>query len=81
MKKKYYDTSSKFFDNQKEVSPSPEWMTVQDAANYLRTTPAAIRNRLYRRELSFYRPFGRRVLLKRKDLDHLIESSKIGGLR
>jgi excisionase family DNA binding protein len=47
--------------------PSP-WMTVQEAATYLRSTPAAIYKRIKRGQLRSYHPEGSQILLKREDL-------------
>jgi excisionase family DNA binding protein len=45
------------------------WLTVAEAASYLRTTPAAIYKRIARDQLPSHRPEGSQILLKRQDLD------------
>ena len=54
---------------------SAKWLTVKDAAAYLRTTASGIRNMVYRDQLPSYKLHGR-ILFKRTDLDRLIESSR-----
>ncbi len=49
-------------------SASP-WLTVSEAAQYLRTTPGAIYKRIERGQLKSYRPEGSQTLLRRDDLD------------
>jgi excisionase family DNA binding protein len=44
------------------------WLTVAEAASYLRTTPAAIYKRIKRGRLTAYRPEGSQILLRRDDL-------------
>jgi excisionase family DNA binding protein len=45
------------------------WFTVKDAADYLRTSQAAIRKRIERKQLACYRPEGSPILLRREELD------------
>lgn len=54
------------------------WMTVKDAATYLSRTENAIRILMCRKILRVYR-MGRRVYLKRSEIDLLIESSVMNG--
>lgn len=54
------------------------WMTVKDAALYLGRTENAIRILTCRKVLRIYR-LGRRVYLKRSDIDALLESSILNG--
>ena len=44
------------------------WLTVSEAAKYLRTSPGAVRKRIQRGQLKSYRPEGSRILLRRGDL-------------
>ena len=71
-------TSDKFFESR----IGNKWLSVKEAAEYLRTTEGAIRNRIYRGQIVVYKPFSIRgkSLIKRSDLDQLIEASKQGGL-
>lgn len=48
-------------------SDSP-WLTVAEAAEYLRTSPAAIYKRIKRGQLSACRPDGSQILLRKEDL-------------
>jgi excisionase family DNA binding protein len=48
-------------------------LTVDEAAELLRTTKAAIYKRLKRGQLRFSRPEGSRILIRRADLDHLLD--------
>jgi excisionase family DNA binding protein len=52
-------------------TPTSPWLTIDEAAEYLRTTPGAIRKRISRRQIGAYRPEGSRILLRREDLDAL----------
>jgi excisionase family DNA binding protein len=45
------------------------WLTVKDAADYLRTSQGAIRKRIARKQLTSYRPEGSPILLRREELD------------
>ena len=56
------------------------WLTTSEAAKYLGTTEAGVRNRVYRRQLKAYKFYGRNMF-KRDELDRLIESSLRGGKR
>jgi excisionase family DNA binding protein len=49
-------------------SYSSPWMTVPEAAEYLRTTEGAIRKRIQRGQLHKYRPHGSQILLRREEL-------------
>lgn len=49
------------------------WLTVDEAAEYLRTTPAAIRKRISRKQLRAHRPEGSRIMLRRDDLDRALD--------
>lgn len=58
-----------FFENLK-------WLKSEDAAKYLRTSVGQIRNMVYRGQLKA-RKFQNRLYCKRRELDHLLEISKI----
>ena len=58
--------------NQNEV----RLMNIRDAARYLGTTPATLYTKIWRREIPFVK-FGRSVRFDVRDLDALIEGSKI----
>lgn len=45
------------------------WFTVEEAADYLRTSPDAIRKRIDRGQLKSHRPEGSRILLHEDDLN------------
>jgi excisionase family DNA binding protein len=45
------------------------WLTVKEAADYLRTSPDAIYKRIKRKQLPSYRPEGSPILLHKDDLD------------
>jgi excisionase family DNA binding protein len=49
--------------------PESPWLTVDEAAGYLRTSPAALYKRISRGQLNSYRPEGSRILLRKDDLD------------
>jgi len=53
-----------------ETQPTPPspWLTVSEAAEFLRTSPGAIYKRIERRQLLSYRPEGSPILLRREDL-------------
>src|SRR4051794_26191891 len=50
-------------------APSSPWLTVAEAADYLRTTSDAIYKRIKRGQLTSYRPEGSPILLRRNELD------------
>jgi len=68
------------FDN------SSEWLLPEEAARYIRVfkrdkvTPCVqrIRNLISQKRLRAYKPFGR-LLLKKSELDLIIETSVVGG--
>lgn len=45
------------------------WLTISEAAEYLRTTPGAIRKRISRKQLKAHRPEGSQWILHKDDLD------------
>lgn len=51
------------------AAPGSPWLTVAEAADYLRTSEAAVYKRIHRRQVPSYRPEGSRILLRRDDLD------------
>ena len=59
-------------DNRDEV----RLMNIRDAARYLGTTSATLYTKIWRREIPFVK-FGRSVRFDVKDLDALIEASKV----
>ena len=54
-------------------SPSSPWLTVDEAAEHLRTTPGAIRKRISRGQLRAHRPEGSRIMLRRDELDEALD--------
>jgi excisionase family DNA binding protein len=53
-------------DPERVLSP---WMTVAEAAEYIRTTPGAIYKRIKRGQLQAFRPEGSGIRIRREDLD------------
>jgi excisionase family DNA binding protein len=53
--------------------PTPEYLTVNEAAELCRCHPETIRRRVYDRSLPASRGIGRKVLIRRSDLDNLLE--------
>jgi excisionase family DNA binding protein len=51
------------------TGPRSPWLTVEEAADYLRTSPGAIYKRIKRGQLPSHRPEGSPILLHRDDLD------------
>jgi excisionase family DNA binding protein len=51
------------------LAPESPWLTVREAADYLRTSPAAIYKRISRKQLVAHRPEGSRIMLHRDELD------------
>jgi excisionase family DNA binding protein len=62
------------FDDRAQAKGS-ELMSVKEAADYLRTTPGAIYKRVQRRQLPFVRPDGSGILIRREDVDHILDRS------
>lgn len=63
------EEGQEFFHNLK-------WLKSEDAAKYLRTSVGQIRNMVYRGQLKA-RKFQNRLYFKRRELDFLLETSKI----
>ena len=54
-----------------------KWMTTNEAADYLRTTPKQIRNWVYQGKIKPYKLLGRSLRFRRSDLDSVISSPGI----
>jgi excisionase family DNA binding protein len=54
---------------------TPRWLTTTDAAQYLGISPAALRKRVERGEVSSHK-LGRRLWFKVDDLDALMEAHR-----
>lgn len=70
-------------DHQHAQIVNPEnsvWMNSQEAATHLRISAQALRNRVCRGEIPFYK-LKRSLRFKRAELDGLIEKSRKGGFR
>jgi len=65
----------KLFEN---LIASKTWLTTSEAAIYYGTTPAGIRNQVWRGQLEPYKRLGR-LYFKRDDLDRQITSSRKKG--
>lgn len=52
-----------------------EWLTVEEVANELRVPETSVRDWLRTRKLASYK-FGKRLKIRRSDLEQFIESSK-----
>jgi excisionase family DNA binding protein len=63
-------------DNQRPNQNVVRLMNIRDAARYLGTTPATLYTKIWRREIPFVK-LGRSVRFDLKDLDALIEGSKV----
>jgi excisionase family DNA binding protein len=76
--KKEVESTHKNADSKSLFLENSIWMTVKDTARYLSRTENAIRILMCRKILRVYR-MGRRVYLKRSEIDLLIESSTLNG--
>jgi excisionase family DNA binding protein len=63
-------------DNERHTQDGVRLMNIRDAARYLGTSPATLYTKVWRREIPFVK-FGRSVRFDLKDLDALIEESKV----
>ena len=63
-----------------DSDPRRPWLTVDEAAEYLRTTPAAIRKRISRKQLRAHRPEGSRIMFRRDELDEALDPGSIGPM-
>jgi excisionase family DNA binding protein len=63
-------------DNELPNREKVRLMNIRDAARYLGTTPATLYTKIWRREIPFVK-FGRSVRFDVKDLDALVEESKV----
>lgn len=59
----------------KSLSP---YMTCAEAANYLRKSSGAMRNLVYRKQITAYKN-GRRLLFKKSELDRMMEKCRVGN--
>lgn len=61
-------------------SQTPEikatYLTVRDVAQYLRKSPGAIHNMVYRKQLTAYKPGGR-LLFKKEDVDRWVHRFRL----
>jgi hypothetical protein len=55
------------------------WLNTKEAAYYLRKSPGAFRNAIYRGQITSYK-LNNRLLFDKLELDRLIESSRKGGI-
>lgn len=72
------DISSEVTNVEKLFFENSIWLTVKDTAKYLSRTENAIRILICRKILKAYH-LGRKVYIKRSELDALIESSVFKG--
>lgn len=63
-------------EEEQEFFHKLKWLKSEDAAKYLRTSVGQIRNMVYRGQLKA-RKFQNRLYFKRRELDFLLEASKI----
>jgi excisionase family DNA binding protein len=63
-------------DNERPNQNEVRLLNVRDAARYLGATPATLYAKIWRREIPFVK-FGRSVRFDLRDLDALIEGSKV----
>jgi len=56
-----------------------EFLTVKQAAAYLKRTPGNIYNLIWAGKLRCYKPGGRRVLFKRAELQEWVEGSAVAS--
>ncbi|MBK9322390.1 MAG: helix-turn-helix domain-containing protein [Bdellovibrionaceae bacterium] len=66
--KKAVDSDRWIFENQ---IASSNWLTTNEAAEYLRTTPNQIRNWVYQGKIRAYKLLGKSLRFKPKELDLL----------
>jgi excisionase family DNA binding protein len=59
---------------------SSRWLSVRSAAEYLATTPAAVRQLIRRGHLRAYRPEGGSMLLSRVEIDAWVRGENPSGL-
>jgi excisionase family DNA binding protein len=65
---KAINSGHKFFENQIAGS---NWLTTNEAAEYLRTTPSQIRNWVYQGKIRAYKLLGKSLRFKPNELDLL----------
>jgi len=61
------------------LSINSNYLTVREAADYIRVSQRQLRNLLSKNKIPFYHPEGK-ILLKTKDLDNYIEENKVESL-
>lgn len=58
------------------MSNNQEYLTVPEAAEFLKTTVKYIRKLAFERKLPVYRPTGGKLLFKKAELEELFENSR-----
>lgn len=58
------------------MSNNQDYLTVPEAAEFLKTTEKYIRKLAYERRLPVYRPLGGRLFFKKSELEALFENSR-----
>ena len=53
-----------------------EFLTVNEAAAFLKTTPAYVRKLAFEHRLPVYKPLGGRLFFKKSELEELFETSR-----
>ncbi len=76
MSKPKYPTPSRPRAMNLHPRTEPNYLTVKEAAAYLRKSVGAIHNLVYRKQLPVYKPGGR-LLFRKKDVDRWIEKSRL----
>ena len=61
-----------------EALSGPEWLTIEEAVGHLRTTPAAVRARTRRGQLTGAVRVGARWLVDRRALDAALSAGTVG---
>ncbi len=61
------------------IPAASPWMTVAEAADYLRVTVAALRKRIERGQVPAHR-WGRLLRLRRAELDRLLDSGQVSAV-
>jgi len=69
-------------DKERKWQDNTRWLTSNKAALYLGTTVGSIRNRVYRGDLTPYKPFGKngRLYFDKFELDRIMQKARLGSI-
>lgn len=55
----------------------PGFLSVPEAAQFLKISAGAVYNKIYKKELPYFKPGGKKVLFKLADLQSYVEAARV----